>query len=91
MLLLRIGAPHRGTAAPTRGGFRDDTGTAALDPPYRHPYLYFESLALSQGPWRNCDFKLSDFTRAADLDYGSESYFNDLEDSINPLQNHDLL
>ena len=35
--------------------------------------------------------KLIDVTRAADLDYGSESYFNDLEDSINPLQNHDLL
>ena len=34
-------------------------------------------------------FKFSDVTGAADLDFGSDGHFNDLEDAVNPLQKDD--
>ena len=39
--------------------------------------------------WHQLGFKFSDVTGAADLDFGSDGHFNDLEDAVNPLQKDD--
>ena len=36
--------------------------------------------------WHQLGFKFSDVAGAADLDFGSDGHFNDLEDTVNPLQ-----